>query len=100
MKLYEKVSTEQIRYRRWLLNQTPEVILSCACEYSIRENIVLMIKEDELQNAIVGTLLKSRTPLADIYKQWRNHQVGYLEGIRDALERCESVIFHDQREGR
>lgn len=99
-KLYNIVSAEQERYRRWLLNQPPEVILSCACEYSIRESIVLMLKEDELPNATVGTLLKSRTPLADVFQQWRNHQAGYLEGIRDALERCENVISHEQREER
>jgi hypothetical protein len=52
-----------------------------------------------------GTLLKSRTPLADVFMQWRNHQVGYLEGIRDAFERCADVISYkqqqkSQREGR
>lgn len=100
MKLYEKVSSEQERYRRWLLNQSPEVILSCACEYSIRESIILMLKEDELPNVTVETLLKSRTPLADVFQQWRNHQAGYLEGIRDALEHYENVISHEQQEER
>lgn len=100
VKLYKRASVEQERYRRWLLNQSPEVILSCACEYSIRESIVLMLKEDELPNATVGTLLKSRTPLADVFQQWRNHQTGYLEVIRDALECCENVISHEQREER
>ena len=80
-------------------------MLSHALEYAIREDIVEMAREGELPLGQAGTLLKSRTPLADVFQQWRNHQVGYLEGIRDALERCADVISYrqqqeSQREGR
>lgn len=104
-KLHQRMTAEQEYYRKWLLGQPPDVILSHASDYAIREAILQMAKEDELPPAQAGTLLKSRTPLADVFKQWRDHQVGYLEGIRDAFERCADVISYrqqqeSQREGR
>ena len=104
-KLCHRMTAEQEQYRNWLLGQPPDVILNHASDYAIREMILQMAKEDELPPAQAGTLLKSRTPLADVFKQWRNHQVGYLEGIRDAFERCADVISYkqqqkSQREGR
>nr|WP_325299442.1 DUF3848 domain-containing protein [uncultured Dysosmobacter sp.] len=104
-KLYQRMTAEQEQYRRWLLGQPPGEILNHASDYAIREAILQMAKEDELPPAQAGTLLKSHTPLADVFKQWRNHQVGYLEGIRDAFERCADVITYkqqqkSQREGR
>lgn len=103
--LYQRMNAEQERYRDWLLGQPPDMILSHASDYAIREMILQTAKEDELPPAQTGTLLKSRTPLADVLEQWRNHQVGYLEGIRDAFERCADVISYkqqqkSQREGR
>lgn len=103
--LYQRMNAEQERYRDWLLGQPPDMILSHASDYAIREMILQTAKEDELPPAQTGTLLKSRTPLADVLEQWRNHQVGYLEGIRDAFERCANVISYkqqqkSQREGR
>lgn len=104
-KLYQRMTAEQEQYRNWLLGQPPDVILNHASDYAIREMILQMAKEDDLPPAQAGTLLKSRTPLADVFMQWRNHQVGYLEGIRDAFERCADVISYkqqqkSQREGR
>lgn len=104
-KLYQRMTAEQEQYRKWLLGQPPDKMLSHALEYAIREDILEMAKDDDLPMGQAGTLLKSRTPLADVFKMWRNHQVGYLEGIRDAFERCEDVISYkqqqkSQREGR
>lgn len=104
-RLYQRMTAEQEQYRNWLLGQPPDKMLSHALEYAIREDILEMAKDDDLPMGQAGTLLKSRTPLADVFKMWRNHQVGYLEGIRDAFERCEDVISYkqqqkSQREGR
>jgi len=96
-KLYQKMAAEQERYRKWLLGQPPDKMLTYALEYAIRESIVETVREDELPMTQVGPLLKSRTPLAKVFQQWRYHQVGYLEGIRDAFERSADVISYNQR---
>ena len=42
--LYEKFRTEQDNYRAWLLKQPPEEILRHSYEYSVREDIVMMMR--------------------------------------------------------
>jgi len=69
-------------------------MLTHALEYAIREAIVEAAREGELPMAQVGPLLKSRSPLAEVFQQWQYHQVGYLEGIRDAFERSAEVISY------
>ena len=70
-----------------------------ACEYSVREDILMELEPDDvLPEAQIRALLKSKTPLADVFRQWSNHQVGYLEGIRAAYERCAEVISYQQQE--
>lgn len=96
--LYEKMAAEQEQYRQWLLGQPPDEILNHASEYSIREIIVEMAKDDDFPLAQITTLLKSKAPLAEVFKQWKNHQDGYLEGIRAAFERSAEVISYDQRQ--
>ncbi len=97
-KLHQRMTAEQEHYRNWLLGQPPDKMLSHALEYTIWEDIVEMAKEGELQPGQAGTLLKSRTPLADVFQQWRNHQTGYLGGIQDAFERCTDTISHKQQQ--
>jgi len=93
-KLYAKMSAEQEKYRNRLLQLPPDKMLDKAQEFAIREDLLMMAKEDELPMEQIGPLLRSRTPLANVFRQWQNHQVGYLEGLRDAFERCANVISH------
>ena len=97
--LYERMAAEQQRFKSWLLAQPPDEILNHACEYSVREDILMELEPDGVLTEVqIRALLKSRTPLADVFRQWRNHQVGYLEGIRAAYEQCAEVISHRQQE--
>ena len=41
--LYEKMATEQEKYRDWLKSQPPEEVLNHAYEYTIREDICFFI---------------------------------------------------------
>ena len=97
--LYNKMAAEQQKFKSWLLAQPPDEILNHACEYSVREDILMELEPDDvLTEAQIRALLKSKTPLADVFRQWSNHQVGYLEGIRAAYERCAEVISYQQQE--
>lgn len=97
-KLYQKMSAEQEQYREWLLGQPPGQMLTHALEYVIRQAIVEEAKEGELPMTQIGPLLKVRKPLAEVFQQWQNHQIGYLEGIRDAYERSADAISYQQQQ--
>ena len=104
-KLYQRMTAEQEQYRRWLLGQPPGEILNHAAEYTVREDIVMVMEELELPEAQTRALLKSKTPLADVYKEWNKTETHHMEDIRDVIEaRATAVIQAEkekgQREGR
>ena len=49
--LYEKMATEQEKYRDWLKSQPPEEILHHTYEYTVREDIVMAMEELEQYRA-------------------------------------------------
>ena len=62
--LYEKMATEQEKYRDWLKSQPPEEILHHTYEYTVREDIVMAMEELELTDAQAQALLESPSPLS------------------------------------
>ena len=46
--LYEKMATEQEKYRDWLKSQPPEEILHHTYEYTVREDIVMAVSYTHL----------------------------------------------------
>lgn len=104
-KLYQRMSAEQKQYRKWLLGQPPGEILNHAAEYTVREDIVMEMSALELPDAQARALLKSKTPLADVYKEWNKTETHHMEDLRDVIEaRADAVIRAEkersQREGR
>ena len=49
--LYERMAAEQQKYKAWLLEQPPNVILDNACKFTVREDIVMEMEVLELTDA-------------------------------------------------
>ena len=60
--LYEKMATEQDKFRDWLKSQSPAEVLNHAYEYTVREDIVMAMEELELPEAQAAALLASPSP--------------------------------------
>ena len=104
-KLYQRMTAEQEHYRNWLLGQPPADILDHAAEYTVREDIVMEMSVLELPEAQARALLKSKTPLADIFKEWDKTETHHMDDVREVIEaRADAVIRAEkekgQREGR
>ena len=84
--LYEKMTTEQEKYRDWLKSQPPEEILHHTYEYTVREDIVMAMEELELTDTQAQALLESSSPLADVYRYFEKLETGYMDVIRDSIE--------------
>ena len=84
--LYEKMAAEQDKYRDWLKSQPPAEVLNHACEYTIREDILMCMEELELTDAQAQALLDSPSPLADIFHYFGKSETGYMDVIRDSIE--------------
>lgn len=100
-KLYEKMTAEQARFKKWLLSLPPAAILDHAYEYSVREDILMLLEDTDLDGRDVRALLKSPAPLEDIYKDWRKRDPTYMEDIRDTiLERAQRLIQREREQER
>lgn len=65
--LYQKMFAEQKTYREWLLSQPSEEILNHTYEYTVREDILLLMEYNDLPDAQAKALLKSPTPPSPTY---------------------------------
>ena len=100
--LFEKMKAEQDSYRDWLLQQEPKEILSHTYEYTMREDIVMAMEDLELSPKRAKALLKSASPLADVFEEFRDRETEHMDTIRDSIEsRADQVIKREStRESR
>lgn len=100
--LYDKMKAEQDKYRDWLLAQPPEEILNHTYEYTMREDIVACMEKLELSPKQATALFRSPCPLADVYKEFMDREVEYMDTIRDSIKtRANDVLKRDKsRESR
>ncbi len=100
-KLYERMKEEQDHYKEWLLSQPPDEILNHAYEYSVREDVLASLEDVDFDGKDARALLKSPTPLADIYKDWQKRDPTYMEDIRDTiLDRARVIIQREKEQER
>ena len=59
----------------------PEEILNHTYEYTVREDILMSLEYNSLPNAQVRALLKSPSPLADVFAAWEDRETSYMEEI-------------------
>lgn len=83
--LYEKMVSEQDKYRNWLKDQPAAEVLNHAYEYTVREDIVMAMEDMELNVAQVQALLETPTPLADVYRYFEKLETDYMDVIRDSI---------------
>lgn len=84
--LYEKMFAEQETYRAWLLSQPPEEILNHAYEYTVREDILMSLEYHDLPDAQARALMKSPSPLDDVFADWENKETGHMDDIWQTVE--------------
>ena len=83
--LFEKMQSEQDAYRNWLLQQPPEEILNHTYEFTVRADILMALETTSLSDQQTAALLKSDTPLADVYKDFSKMETGYMDTLSDVL---------------
>lgn len=96
--LYDKMAAEQAKYRGWLLEQSPEKIVSHAYEYAMREDILMAMGEMELQPEQAEVLLASASPLDDVYQVFSKMETPHMDTIRESIETQADALLLAQRE--
>ena len=95
--LYQKMFAEQEKFRDWLKGQHPEKILNHAYEYTIREDILLSLEYHDLSDAQTAALMKSNSPLEDVFRDFEKRETDHMETIWDCLEARADMLLEGQR---
>lgn len=96
-KLYKKMFAEQEKFKQGLYALPPEEILNHAYEYTNREDILLSLEYNNLTNAQCQALLKSPTPLADVFRELEKMETGHMEDIQHCIEsRADTIIKREK----
>lgn len=95
--LINKLHTEQDAYKSWLMEQTPEEILHHTYEFTVREDIIFCIEQDDISDDFANALLESPCPLDDIFKDFNKRDNSYMEDIRDTIEGRAKYVMKNPR---
>lgn len=91
--LYQKMFAEQDDFRKGLLTQAPEEILKQAYQYTVREDILMSLENNDLTDEQASALLKSPSPLGDIFSEFESRETGYMEMVLDCItDKANAVI--------
>lgn len=90
--LYQKMFAEQQQYREWLMNQPPGEILNHCYEYTVREDIVLALEYHDLSDKQCKALLKSPSPLADVFKDFEKRETDHKMSFLHSLKRQRNPV--------
>ena len=85
-RLYEKMFAEQEQFLDWLLSQPPAEILNHAYEYTVREDILMSLEYNDLEDSQARALLKSGKPLKQIFERWENQETSYMDTVWDTVQ--------------
>lgn len=95
--LYQKMFAEQEKFRDWLKGQPPEDILNHAYEYTVREDILMSLEYHDLSDAQADVLMKSPSPLADVFQDFEKRETDHMETIWDCLESRADMLLEEHR---
>ena len=96
--LYNKMFNEQKTYEAWLKSLPTDEALTHAYEYCIREDILLALEYNDLDNDLGRALLGSTTPLKDIFRSFENTPSDYMDIVFASIENHAREVIQKQRE--
>lgn len=79
--LYRKMYAEQEDFRTWLMSQPPEIILEHAYEYKLKEDILLSLEYNDLEDIKAEALLRLDQPLQKVYERLDSRETGYMDSV-------------------
>ena len=85
-KLYAKMEESFQDFSNWLLKQQPEEILNHAYEYAIKENILLVLEYNNLEDTQVTALLAVDDPLDLLYNHLGDSATISQDALRSLIE--------------
>ena len=91
--LYHKMFAEQERFKAYLLTVSPHEVLQQAYEYVCREDVLLALENNDLSSKQAMALMKSDTPLADVFQKWEEWETGHMDDVWACVESKANAVL-------
>ena len=97
--LYEKLFSEQEKYRAWLLEQTPAEILNHAYEYTVREDIILTLEYHDVDDDQSRVLLAQENLLGELFDAFEHRETNYMDVVSGTVyDLANTLLSEEERE--
>jgi hypothetical protein len=97
--LYEKLFSEQEKYRAWLLEQPPAEILNHAYEYSVREDIILTLEYHDVDDEQARVLLAQENLLGELFDAFEHRETNYMDVVSGTVyDLANTLLSEEERE--
>lgn len=92
-KLYDRLYAEQEKYVEWLLSQPRIEIMRQSYEFAMREDILMIFENAEIEPEHAQALFDKGTTLADLFHEFEDLETNHMQAIRDMIEgRAKNII--------
>ena len=81
-----KAAQDMTEYRNSLLNLPPEKIIESAYEFTMKNELYLMVDAGEMSARQVDTLLTFEHPLDALYQDWIDCDISLCDALRDSID--------------
>ena len=76
---------------------TPDEILKHTYEYTVREDILMSLENNDLTDIQAAALLQSPSPLDDIFQEFEKLETGYMDTVLDCMtDRANALVQREQ----
>ena len=96
--VYNKMKEEQDRYREWLMCLSPKEILQHSYEYTVREDILMVMENTNLRPSQCEALLKSPCLIQDIYDDFNKLETEHMDMIYECIEKRANKMLTKEKE--
>lgn len=93
--LYEKMSAEYKGFLSKTRAKPASDIIEAAYEKVFKEDLLLTIGNDTLSDEQLAALLTLDTPLADLYSNWLDTDVTYMDVLRESVEEYADAVISE-----
>lgn len=97
-KLYDRLNTEQEKYVEWLLSQPRIEIMRQSYEFAMREDILMIFENAEIEPEHAQALFDKGTTLVDLFHEFEDLETNHMQTIRDMIEgRAKNIIREGEK---
>lgn len=85
-RLYKKLCLEYENFINLVVTLPPNEILERAYEKVFKADILICFENQDISYEKAKALYSLKNPLEELYQEWLNTDVSYMEDLRDAIE--------------